>query len=1416
MSFDALASGWSRVLGVDRKQFNMFFERMMDGFAYHKIVVDKAGKPVDYVFIEVNSAFERLTGLKREALIGKRITEVMPGVESDSADWIGVYGKVALTGEPVQFENYAMPLDKWYKVSAYCPKKGYFVALFEDITERKKAEGAVAKKQDELQTILDSSHSWIFYKDKGNRFLRVNKAFAEAMEMSKDRLEGRSLFDLYPREQAESYWNDDKEVMAFGTPKLGIVEQMQSKKGLRWVQTDKIPYRDASGNIIGIIGFAVDITERKEAEDALRKSEQRWQTTVSSIGDAVITTDLDGKVTFLNRIAEGLTGWFLAEASGRPLDEVFCIVNAHTRGKVESPVIRVLKEGLVVGLANHTILLKKSGGEIPIDDSGAPIRDKEGKVTGVVLIFRNITERKKAEEKIAQQALMISNVNDAIIGYSTEQNVTFWNKAAERLYGYTAEEVFGKFGFDLLKPQYIDVTRQELLDKIAMRGHFETESVRQTKNGGSVYVEAHVILLRDEAGKPIGYVSVDRDITERKKAEEDLRESQSLLQNIIDGSPSFIFLKDKDGRFITINKRLEESFGMKRKELKGKTDYDIFPKEVADSYRKNDLQVLKTKQTLQTEEIFDSPDGKKYTLLANKFPLFDASGEVTAICGISTDITERKKAEEALSKQAALIDLSPDAIIVRKLNGVITFWSHGAENLYGWSKEEAIGKTTHNILKTEFSMPLNEIIVQVASRGYWSGELTHTTKTGRRLFVRSHWLGRFDKNKENVLEILETNVDITDQKQMQDKLEEYAKNLEGLVEERTKEATAERERLYNVLETLPAYVILLDKDYKVPFANRVFRERFGEDKGRHCYDFLFNRTSPCENCETYKVLETGKPHHWEWTGPDKRNYDIYDYPFKVADGSTQILEMGIDITQRKMAEATVQAERKRLFDVLETMPQMICLLTPDYYVKFANRAFREKFGESQGKHCYDYCFGKKEPCAFCESYEALKTGKPHHWEVNTEDGRIIDAYDFPFTDADGSPLILEIDTDVTEQKRAVKQVRDAARYARSLLEASLDPLVTISAEGKITDVNEATVIATGCSRKELIGSDFSEYFTQPDKAREGYKKVFTNGYVIDYPLILLHKSGELRNVLYNASVYRNEKGEIQGVFAAARDVTEISKYREHLEDLVAERTAALEESQRKLEEKAAEVEEYATGMETLAEERALKLKDAERLAAIGATAGMVGHDIRNPLQAITGDVYLLSSDVANMRSSALKESLTESLESIQKSVDYVNKIVQDLQDYAKPLKPAVHETDLQAILDDIVKKNGKPHNVILKQTIAKDAQTIKTDPDMLKRILGNLISNAIQAMPNGGSLTVRATKKIDNTVLTVRDTGTGIPEQAKANLFTPLFTTKSKGQGFGLAVVKRMTEALGGTVAFESEEGKGTKFTITLPQQNQD
>ena len=208
---------------------------------------------------------------------------------------------------------------------------------------------------------------------------------------------------------------------------------------------------------------------------------------------------------------------------------------------------------------------------------------------------------------------------------------------------------------------------------------------------------------------------------------------------------------------------------------------------------------------------------------------------------------------------------------------------------------------------------------------------------------------------------------------------------------------------------------------------------------------------------------------------------------------------------------------------------------------------------------------------------------------------------------------------------------------------------------------------------------------------------------------------------------------------------------------------------------------------------------------------MVGHDIRNPLQAIVGELYLAKDEVVSLPDSDAKKSLQESMTCIEENLFYIDKIIADLQDYTKPLKPNKEKVNIEKVIEEALLIVSIPNNLQVSISIEEDFPQLTTDFAMLKRALINLIQNAVQAMAKGGSLNIDAKCKDNHAYISIKDTGEGIPEEAKSKLFTPLFTTKSKGQGFGLAVVKRLVEGQGGKISFESEKGKGTTFTIQLP-----
>jgi PAS domain S-box-containing protein len=269
----------------------------------------------------------------------------------------------------------------------------------------------------------------------------------------------------------------------------------------------------------------------RRAERLVQERGELLRVTLASIGDAVIATDPAGRVTFLNPMAETLTGWGAAEAAGRPLEEVFRVVNEQTRESVESPAGRALRDGAVVGLANHSVLIARDGGERPIDDSAAPIRDADGRVVGAVMVFRDVTERRRAEGALKESQerlrLMVESVTDyAIFTIDTQGVVSSWNTGAERVFGYAEAEIVGQDYAVLFTPEgrAAGAPAQELTTA-AREGRAADERWHLRKDGVRFFASGTVAPVREGDGPLLGFTKVTRDITERKRAEEALKEA---------------------------------------------------------------------------------------------------------------------------------------------------------------------------------------------------------------------------------------------------------------------------------------------------------------------------------------------------------------------------------------------------------------------------------------------------------------------------------------------------------------------------------------------------------------------------------------------------------------------------------------------------------------------------------------------------------------------------------------------------------------------------------------------------------------------------------------------------------------------------------------------------------------------------
>ena len=384
-----------------------------------------------------------------------------------------------------------------------------------------------------LAAIIEFSDDAIISKDLQGVIQSWNRGAERMFGYRDGEVAGRSISILIPPELADEERRVLQEIGNGNSIKH--YETARRRKDGTYVDVSLTvsPIKDAGGRIIGASSVARDVSQQRRDREFLRRSEELMRVTLSSIGDAVIATDREGRLTFMNAEAEKLTGWRQHEAAGDPLDRSFKIINEISRQPAADPVAKVLRTGAVTDLGNHTILTARDGTERPIDDSAAPIRDTSGDVIGVVLVFRDVSERRLRQEITQRLAAIFENSFDAIYsttlpqGASADGVVQHWNRGARALYGYAAEEIVGQpvsvlMPADALAEDRAAITRLQNGEYVPP---YETR--RLTKDGRLVDVSICLSPLTDAQGRLVGISRIARDITARKQADDVLRHTAS-------------------------------------------------------------------------------------------------------------------------------------------------------------------------------------------------------------------------------------------------------------------------------------------------------------------------------------------------------------------------------------------------------------------------------------------------------------------------------------------------------------------------------------------------------------------------------------------------------------------------------------------------------------------------------------------------------------------------------------------------------------------------------------------------------------------------------------------------------------------------------------------------------------------------
>ncbi len=803
-----------------------------------------------------------------------------------------------------------------------------------------------------------------------------------------------------------------------------------------------------------------------------------------------------------------------------------------------------------------------------------------------------------------------------------------------------------------------------------------------------------------------------------------------------------------------------------------------------------------------------------------------------------------KQAEEKIHYQADLLANVSDAVISTDLDFVIRTWNRAAESMYGWQESEVIGKRVGEVLRTEYPADDGErVLRQFLAEGVWKGEIIQRRKDGTPIPILAS-VSFIRDGASNPTGVVAVNRDITERKQAEEELRES------------------RQYLQAVLDSINDAVFVDDADTgEIIDVNRSMCEMYGysrEEALNTPIGDLSQGEPPYSQAEALEWLHKARkigPQTFEWLAKHKDGHLFWvevSIRFAVIGGHNRFVVIVHDITERKEAERKIRESEETYRNLFQNAQVGL----------FRTRISDGKILESNEQLARMFGYDSREEfiAEYVTSQNYVDPGTRERMLHELQANGMIQNFEARFYRKDGSIFwaqysakiypekgwIEGVAEDITARKEAEEQLRAALAEAeqarrtllsviedqkraeealaaeRSLLRTLVDHLPDAvyikDAATRKTLANPADVRNIGAaSEAEVLGKTDFELF--PPELAEAYyaddRRVLETGEaVLNREERITRPDGTLGWQLTSKVPLRDEAGRIIGLIGIGHDITArkqaeqlLHLYAEQLEAMVAARTRALEEAQ----------------------ERLLR---QERLATLGQLAGGIAHELRTPLGAIKNAAYLIKLILEPQAMAPNADpALREALDILNREVGTADRIITSLLSFAHPQQPAHQLIDVSQVVMQVLAHADIPPQVAVHRQIDKNLPTILADAGQLEQVFGNLISNAVQAMPGGGQLTVRverraalpdiappgfATNPPNGTAaswvaVTIADTGVGIPPENLPHIFEPLFTTKARGIGLGLPIVKLLAQANGGSITLSSIPGQGTTFETFWP-----
>ena len=924
-----------------------------------------------------------------------------------------------------------------------------------------------------------------------------------------------------------------------------------------------------------------------------------------------------------------------------------------------------------------------------------PILDEKGEVSKLSVIGLDVTERKLVEnilkESEEKYRSIFENSTDAIFLTRPNGTILDVNPAAEEMYGYTRDELC-KLG----RSSIVDKDDPRLhasINERAITGKFKSEFNSIKKDGTKFLTDVTGKLFTDSNGNDKGII-IARDITEREKIENELKEKQRTFETLISNLPGVAYrcMNDPNWTMEFVSEGCLELTGYQPEDIimnKNVSYEDLIHIDDRKIVWSTIQKALKENKPFKIIYRIIAADLKEKYVWEQGRGIYSDAGELIALEGFITNITKRKKAENALQKSElyyrTIFENTGTATLIAGEDTVISLANTECEKLSGYLKEELEGKKSwiNFVVEEDMHRLLNyhNIRENDPSRAPKNYELKLQNKHGdiRDVYVTIELIP-YTRNR--VISLL----DITDKKRSREALKKSESKYRQLVENA-------HEGIWSV-----------DCEGNTLFVNPRMADMLG-----------------------YTVDEMLKMHLLSFM--DEKNAKI------------------------------VKSHVKNYRDIAEGL--------------------------------YKFKFTKKD-------------GKNIHVNID-----ITQIYDDHGNYIESLALI----SDITERRKAEEKLRLASKYNRSLIEASLDPLVTIGSDGKITDVNNSTEIITGYAREQLIGTDFSNYFTEPEKAMKGYQQVFQEGLVRDYPLKIKNKEGFITPVLYNASVYKNEFGDVIGVFAAARDITQLKKAEENIKASLEEKEILLREIHHRVKNNLQIISSLLslqTGYTEDYETRNVLEESQNRVKSMAivheklySSESLVKIDFKDYIKDLTDSLFLTYKISPHMIK--LNKNIDNIFFNVNTAIPcglIINELVTNSLKHAFPVAsghgPANHRFADPATTS---RRFEDEKSSIPTASGRRPANRRFANPsNEIRRFEDEKSADPQTSDHNSNEIEIELHQLKNNLVLVVSDNGVGLPENID-------FT---KTESLGLRLVNNLVKQIDGTIELDKTEG--TKFTITFKE----